>query len=388
MPYLDPDLTLDETQAAEQTIAGIADRIDGWQPAEGSPETAFGESVGMVLSAIATLVVDEERKDYAGFGLNILGIPRGAGEPARATSTWTFTAPGSYVIPDGSEVLFDLADGTPVAFATVGDFAATGGAAVGVPLVALEPGAAPNGLDGEGRDFESLPFVDTVVLDDPVSEGADAEELDAYLDRITDRARRLKAVPITVDDYAALALEHPSVARAMAVRLLDPADPPAPGDDPSTGGHITLFTHDAEGQANSTEVKDEVVALLYGENRPLAITVHAEDPTPNDLALAVSIRLERDADEDATVAAVEDALLSAYDPRTYSYDRAAPGLWRAPTTDEERTVRHYDVAHVADTVPGVAGVTAATVNGGTSVVMTGWAPLPNLVPPPVVTVVS
>ena len=385
---LDAELIRDETLLAEVIIAGIAERIPEWEPSEGSPEVDLSEAVALVLGAIAELVLDEERRAYEGFGANILGRPRGNGQVAYATSTWTFTAPGDYVIPDGSEVILDAADGTPWAFATVGDHAASGLEATGVQLVALEPGAGANGLEGEGREFEALAFVEAVELTSPASDGADPEELEAYLDVIADRARRLKVVPIDVDDYAAIPLDHPAVARCLAVRLLDPADPPAGSDPPDSQGHVTVFPVDVEGEPSSAPVKAEVIELLEGVDRPLAVTVHAESPTYTSLTLAVSIRLEVDADPDLTVAAVEAALEAAYDPAQFGRDERAPGLWRGPTSTAERTVWHYDVAHVADGVYGVAGVTAATVNGGASVLMTGWAPLPDLTGTPVVTVVT
>src|SRR3954466_10363716 len=118
--YIDPDLITDETAVAEAILAGIADRINAaldlaegedWQPQEGSPETHLAESVGIVLATGAALISDKERTDYAGFGELILGLARVAAEPAIGYTTWTFTeAPpigGSYLIPDGSELVMD-----------------------------------------------------------------------------------------------------------------------------------------------------------------------------------------------------------------------------------------------------------------------------------------
>jgi hypothetical protein len=112
--YLDPELITDETAVAEAILAGLADRIDsaldldedeGWQPQEGSPETHFAESVGIVIATAMALVNDKERTDYSGFGSLILGLDRIAAEPAVGYTTWTFNeAPGpgaSYLIPDG-----------------------------------------------------------------------------------------------------------------------------------------------------------------------------------------------------------------------------------------------------------------------------------------------
>src|SRR5262245_31585706 len=126
--YIDPELITDETAVAEGILAGIADRLnsalaleedEGWEPNEGQPETAFAEATGIVLATIAALVQETERQDYAGFGTLIVGVPRLEAEPAIGYSRWTFNAAGTFVIPDGSELVMDAPDGTPVGFATV-----------------------------------------------------------------------------------------------------------------------------------------------------------------------------------------------------------------------------------------------------------------------------
>lgn len=391
MTYIDPDLITDETATAEAILAGLADRIPGWEPAEGSPETEFGEALGVVIATVATMIVSRQRAEYEGFATRILNLPRGTAEPAHATATISVKdANGPYVIPDGFEFVMRLADGTPIALATVGEVTVPNGSteATGVPVVTLEPGAEANGLIGTASEFDAVPAVIGVELATAATDGADVEPVERYLPRVADRARRVKVVPITVDDYAALALDHPSVARCLAVKLLDPDNPPAPGADPSSGGHITVFPIDAAGQPVSPAVALEVQALLEGGDRPLAVTVHVEAPEYTPLTPAVEIRLEVGADEPTTIAAVQAAITAYSDKANWGLDETAPGRWRGPVSEVDRPVRHYDIAHVADNVFGVAGVVSATVNGGDEVELTGWAPLPDLTGPPVVTVAA
>lgn len=394
--YIDADLIDDETAVAEAILAGIADRlnaalgldpdVDGWVPDEGQPETHLAESVGIVLATACALVKDRERVNYQGFGALILGMDPLPAEPATAYATWTFNAVGDYVIPDGSELVLDAVDGTPVAFATVGDVVVSGAAAaVDVEVVAIEPGAIANGLVGPAREWEPLPFVTAVEITIAASGGADEQTTDAYLDAIARRARRMKVVPVVTDDYAEQALDNPSVARAVAVRLLDLT---APTDPPAAEGHVTIFAADVDGAAVSAAVKDELIADMQGEDRPLGVTVHIGGPTYTNVTLDVSVRIALDADEAVTVQAVVDALTARYNPASYGVDDSAPGRWRAPTTAAQRTITALDVANVAGDVQGVVGVTAATVNGGASVALDGWAPLPQLTAPPTVTVVA
>lgn len=390
--YIDAELINDETAVAEAVLAAIADRIDaalglaeeeGWVPGEGSPETAMAEAIGIVVGTAVSVVQEVERNDYAGFGELILNTPRESAEPATGFTRWDFNASGDYVIPDGSELVLDAPDGTPVAYATVGDTIVSGAFATDVEVVALEPGSIANGLVGFARDWEPLPFVTAVEMTTAPTGGTDPQTRDQYLEDVVRRARRMKLVPIVTDDYADTALDHPNVAAALAVRLLD-LD--APTDPPAAGGHVTVFVRGFAGEALSAPIKDEVEALMMGEDRPLSVTVHIGDPTTTNITIAVSIRLALGADHDATVAAVQAAIDAAFDPARYGIDDDAPGRWRAPGTTAERTVTAYDVAAIIDDLDGVDRVAAVTVNGGASAVLNGWAPLPNLTAPATVTV--
>lgn len=392
--YIDPELISDETAVAEAILAGIADRLnaalglseeEGWVPEEGQPETHLAESVGIVLATASALVKDQERTDYAGFGSLILGVDPLPAEQAVAYTRWDFTQPGDYLIPDGSELVLDTVDGTPVAFATVGDVLASGPSADDVQVVAVEPGGEANGLVGAAREWSPLPFVSGVEITIPASSGRDEQTRDEYLDAIVRRARRMKIVPVITDDYAEAALDNPSVARALAVRLLDLT---APTDPPAAAGHVSVFPVDAAGQPVLPAVKAALIADMMGADRPLAVTVHVGDPTYTALDIDVTIRLAVDADHDATVEAVQDALAARYSPATYGLEDDAVGRWRAPGTAAQRTVTAFDVADVVGDVTGVAGVVDATVNGAASVELDGWAPLPELVGVPTVTVVA
>lgn len=389
--YLDPELITDETASAEAVLAAIADHLnvklglagdDEWQPMDGSPETSIAEAVGIVLATAMSLIQDQERNDFAEFGDLILNTRRGSAEPAQVTGRWTFATGGQHFIPDGSETVIDTATNEPVAFATLGDVTFTG-TEVDIPMVAVEPGAITNGLTGLTREWEAIPYVSAVTFIGTSAGGADEEERDAYLEKIVRRARRMKLVPTVTDDYADTAIDHPSVDRAVAVRLLD-ADNPT--DPPSTPGHVTVYVVGAAGANLSAQIKGEVLESMTAEDRPLSVTPHIEDPTRTDVTIAVSVRLTVGADEDATVAAIQAAIELAYSEANYGRDLTAPGRWRAPRSVAERTINAYDVAASIDDLLGIAKIETVTVNGGSSVTLNGWAPLPNLTGPATVTV--
>jgi len=391
--YIDPDLITDETAVAEALLAGMADRLDsalslpedeGWEPNEGSPETAFAEAVGIITATIAALVQDDERDDYEGFGELILRVSRMSAEPAIGFALWSFNQAGTFIIPDGSECVLDAPDGTPVGFATVGDVTSTGNEAVDVRMIALEPGEIGNGLSGAARDWEPLPFVSGVTMTTMSQGGTDEETRDSYLDRVVRRANRLKDVPIVTDDYADAAIDVPGVARAVAVRLLNND---APTDPPAAAGHVTIFVADEDGNEPPPEVQAAVVAEMMGTDRPLAVIAHVDGPQYTNITVRADIRLRVGADHDATVAACQDALSTAFSKATYGLDDNAPGRWLPPRSSAERVITEYDVSAAVDDVDGVRNVVLAQVNGASSATLTGWAPLPNLTATPTVNVV-
>lgn len=385
MTYIDPDIIADETSVAEAILAGIADRIPGWEPAEGSPETAMGESQAVVTATIATLIKDEARDTYSGFGARILNLPRGSAGVASAMTAWTLSAnPDGFTIPAGSELVMESPlTGELVAFATVGDrfVAALALVASNVPVTALEPGETPNDAVGAAVEFEDVSSGTASVADVSMtigaSGGSEEEDLDEYVAKVADRARRLRAIPVTTEDFAAFALDIPEVAAAVAINWLDPAAPPAPGVEPNSLGHVTVIARDASGNAISGAATAALAASYTTEDRPLAVQVHLADPETTDVAFFVRVRLEPGANVAEVVPNVQAALTAYGSKATWLIDKSLPWRWRKPATID-RPIREYDLSTVAAAVPGVAGVLEATINGVEEVDLPGWAGLPNL----------
>jgi hypothetical protein len=392
--YIDPELMTDETSVAEAILAGTADRIDsaldltadeGWEPAEGSPETSMAEAVGIIAATALSMVLDQERREFAAFGEIVLGMEREHAEPAIGYSRWDFSPPGTYEIPDGSEMTLVAPNGQPVAYATVGDVTATGASATDVQVVALEPGSVANGLLGDAIDWEAIPFVVGVEMTTAPTGGTDEQTPEDYLDKVTRRARRMKTVPIVTDDYADAALDHPSVAAALAVRHLNNEAYPGP---PASEGYVKLFLRGPTGLGVPSGVKAEVIEMMAGADRPLGVTVTVGDPELVSINITVSVRLKIGTDEAAAVEAVQAAITNAYNPAGYAFDPSYPGNWKPPTTFVDRLITQFDVAALIDDLEGVDKVTDVSINGDTDVSLTGWAPLPVMNVDPVVLVVS
>lgn len=384
MTYIDPDLIVDEGTTAEAILAAIADQIPGWEPSEGHVETSLAEALAVVSSTIAVLLRDEARDAFSGFGEAILGVPRRTAEIAQAFSTWAAADDVGYSIPDGSQFVMDGPGGVRIGFATVGPAVIPNGqtSVANVRVVALEPGAIANGLTGAAAAIDPIPGIVGVTLTTETAGGADDEPIAEYADRLADRARRLRTVPVTADDYAAIALDVAGVERAIAVNLLDPANPPAGEDPPASGGHITVYPIDEDGDPVAQPVADAVEALLMGDERPLNVTVHVAEPTYTEVDVDVEVRLEADASEVEMEPLIAAAIAEHLSPATWARDDDAPGRWRQPPTASDLQVRDYEIAYVVRSVPGVERVLSLTVDEaggstpGPTLDLDGFAPLP------------
>jgi hypothetical protein len=357
--YIDPDLIGDETTVAEAILAAVADQIDGWEAHEGSVETSLAEAFGVALATAITTLKDEAATAYGAMGELVLGVTRDAPEAATVRATWTRTPGvlGDVSVPAGTEVTATTSDGLEVVFAVVDDYALAAGIDTlpDVELVAVEPGPGSNDASGDARQEELVQFAQTVTLQGLSTGGTDEEDLTAWLDRLRDRGTRMRALPITPEDYAAMATDTAGVARAFAVNRYNPATPATP-----TNGHLGLFAVGADGLALPSTVATALTADVTGIDRPLNVAVHVLAPAYVDVTVTITVVAEPTADTVALSAAVVAAVRALIDPATWEADARAPGGWAAePTT----TLSAYRVAQAAAAVDGVRQVTAVSLNG-------------------------
>lgn len=380
MGYLDPDVLRDEVGAADAVLTELAQRLPEWEAHEGSVETSLAEAVGVVAATIAELLADEARSVYEGFAWNILGLQRQPAAPSAASATFTMSDTSGRTIPAGTLVTVKAADGSPVTFGTVGDWMADTGqvSLPGVPVTSLDAGAETNGISGDAFLETGVPGVASATIPTPSSGGADEEDQAAFLDRVAVRARMLRVLPITAGDYASLALDHPSVARALAVNLLDASSPPVWPAAPAAGGHVTVYVIDQAGLALSSTSMLEVKALLEAPGRVSNVVVHVAAPAYVAIDVAMSVWPSHGFTPSDAQAAAVLAAQTYLSPAMWAYDAAAPGLWSLPALASEREVTAIGVAHHVAQQPAVGGVATCTVGGGASVPLAGYAVLPTV----------
>lgn len=381
MTYISPDIIDDETQVAEATLAGVADRIDGWAPAEGGLATPVCEATAIAIATAVSVLKATVLDAYLGFGTRILNLPRTPATLATAVSTWTVVADALTELPAGSEVdvlLIDGTTGTMVVSETV-TVPAAATTVTGVVLEAIESGPDYNGATNPATP--SLVGVTAVSIDAPAANGADAQDPDDYVNTIADRATRLHAVPISPSDHAAFATDVAAVGRAVALNRYDPSFPLA--DSP---GHMGLVMVHADGSDLSGPEEDEVQAYFDSIERALNVTLHMLSPARVSVAVAATVVSDGTIDDDVLEASVVAAIVAASSPANWDADADEPGGFKkAQARHTELTV--FDISAAIDDLEGLAAVTDVTLNGDTDpIALPAPVSLPELSGAPTVTI--
>lgn len=385
MAYIDPAIAADETTVAQDILTAIATMIPGWAPSEGHPATAQAEATGIALGTAVQALIQTAKDTYGYWGQNILSLPKIPAGVATSTITVTLTAdqqPAGLTIDAGAEVDAATGDGTVVILVTVATVTIPPGAGSlsGIKVAAVEAGPDSNGAAGAAT--MNLTGVSTVTLDAPTDGGSDEETDDAYAARLASRTPRIKVLPITVADYAALATDVPGVARAKPINRYDPGNPGA-----DSAGHLTLACLQPDGSVLSDDLKSTLAAYLLGTERPLSVTLHTIDPLEVDVTITATIQLSQAsvddygqpilADPDDTTAAAEAAVEQGLDKSAWDADSTAPGGW-ALVTSTELTV--FDIAAMIGQVPGVKHVESVSINGSPDpVALPAPVSIPNLI---------
>lgn len=373
MSYLTPDIINDEVTVAEGILAAIADRIPEWQPAEGHVETVIAETVAIAIATAVTALHDQAQDSYMGFGERILELPRIAASVASTTATFTLDTLDGMTIPAGTEVVATTSEDVEVTFVTVEDVEIAPGvlSAPGVDIVAIEAGPDFNGAMGEAStDLDNVALIE---LDAPAGGGRDEEPIEDYISRLVDRARRLRALPITPADYAAFALDVPGIGRCIAINRFDPGASSGSGDDNDDApGHLTLIPVTAAGEAVSPTVEQALLDYIDAIEKVINVVVHVAAPQFVSIDIDLELRLEPDADPEI-LATAESAIRARLDRATFDADPEQPGGW-TETRSPEITI--FDAAAAVDDLPGIAAVTDAAVNGAERVALPGPVSLP------------
>lgn len=319
--YIAPDVETDQDAISEQVFTALTVRTPGWQAHDGNLEVWLTEAWAAVAAEIRALCRDVPASIFETYGQQVLGIPPKIALGATATARFTAQDALGYTLDPGTQFALARSGNDLVAFATLqeGDIA-PGATTVDVPCAAVLPGADANGLSGVGQMLDPVAWVDSVAVATATSQGQDAELPQDYLDRLTNLLRMVALRPILPQDFAILALQHDSVARAVALNLYDPAD--GSWDNERT---VTLVLTDDQGQPVASDAKQQVIDQLEAL-REVNWVVHVIDATyvPVDVDFAVTAYAGQNAD--TVLAACVGSLQMALSPVNFRLGEASPSM--------------------------------------------------------------
>lgn len=382
MPYESPELSTDPDEVSARILDNLAERLPGWEPVEGAPEVALALEIGRETAATNDRLVEVISLAFAAIGETVFGVAARQATAASLLVRLDVTGP-SVVVPAGLTVVGVTATGVEAAYELLEEVTAPatlGTTTVDVTMVALEPGAAGNGVPA-AEDLAVITATATVTGATTLTAsagGVNDEALADYLDRFADFASTLRPGGVRGTDLALLARSVPGVHRALGLDLYDPANPDTPAERTATVVLVDL-------NGNPVDVATAAAAQALLElTREVNFVFHLADPTYTAVSVAYSAITELGADKPTVAANITTAVAGYLSPATWGTTELDDQAWTGANT-----VRYLDLARAISTVPGVLSVTSLTLDGDTTdVTLAGVAPLPAAVGPGGSTVVG
>jgi hypothetical protein len=362
--YVNAPIPQDPEEIEAEVVAYLQANVPGWQPAEGNLDYWIIRAFCQRAAVIGESVTDVLRGIFRYFGAKLAGIPPLEATTASGLTTWTVLPADLYrAIPEGEPIAFSGLDGEDVIFQTTAEAIIAPGQTevTGVPVSALNPGAASSEIVGEGDMLGDLDYAVSVVLEGPTGGGQDAEPDDVYLDRLAEELALMSPRWIRAREAAVIAKRVAEVERALAIDNFD-----ATGYNAATGtggtddveGVMALCPINAAGDFVSTGGQTAVLEALI-RTAGVNCDVHLIAPTYTNVAALFGITVWEDFDAAAVLANAE-AAVEAY---------LSAAHWGQPDYGERRRwvpeniVRYLEVAQVIQSVEGVRYVDSLTLNG-------------------------
>lgn len=321
-PIFDP-IETDPATLEQQAIDWMQSRWPNWDPNDGGLVAWLIGNFAQMIAEARDVASDVPPAIFYYFGNTILGLPPTPATFATAQSTWNFSSnPAGRTIPAGTTVTLAGPDDVPITFETVADVVVASPTlstpAGAVTLRALESGTDANNLGGVGVQaqlIDPLAFVTTAVLTSATAGGADIEDIDAYLGRLSARLTLLTPRPILPRDFELLAVDLAEQA-GESVRALG-----LDGYDPVTLTFnnervMTVAIINADTGANAAGATKTAVQTGLDAQREVNFIVNVIDPTLNTFDVTYTIKVLPDYDATQTVADVTANIRAYLNPVT------------------------------------------------------------------------
>jgi len=314
----------------ENTVPG------GFTAAPANLDTLIVEAVSEEAAVAADVASDATDAVFRAFG-PIAGLPSLEAVGATLVATFTFVgaAPGGgYTLPSNTTIALRDADNTLRAFTLPVDVVALPGAtSAGSVMYALEDGSASNGLSGAAELITAPAFVASASVAVASEGGADAENDETYLNRLSETLTLSSPRPILPNDFAVLSRTIPGVYRASAVDGLKPASTsgaiPTPSGAESTGNSrmVTIAVTDVAGADPGGTVRQAVADYLASE-REINFVPYVVPALYRAVAVTATVKVWPGVDTVTAAAETEAAIRSFLSPATYAGGPTSdPTVW-------------------------------------------------------------
>lgn len=368
----DPDTLFQEAVERMQQI------WPDWRPEPGNPETVMFLAWAFMFSELAALAASMPERAFQQAGQTLFSLPPQEATQAQGVSTWKAIDNKGHEIKAGTQITVEVTGDRFVGFEVLNtviiDPGETETAAGEVQIRAVESGTEGNEIGGVADPVEALDWIDEIVLVGETSGGEDAETTEEYSNRLRKELRLLGPRPIIPIDFEIRALNHPAVARSLAI---DGWDPETETDENER--MIALATIDAAGLGSVAKVKEEIDADLQSK-REVNFIVNMIDPTYTKVNVSLEAQPIPGFSKEQVKLALEEALDSYFDPAKWGLptfgDPSLGGGWR-----KLDKVRLNDVVAVAEAVLSVDFTKNVKISKGVAepkaedVVLDGAAPL-------------
>lgn len=349
MPFDPPDIETDEDAVTDRLLAGMAERMEGWEAIEAAPEVALAEELGREIAVLNQTTIEVLNLAIAGIGETAFGFPAFDGVAAQIEVDITLNQAGT-IVPSGFTVVGVNDNGDEVAFELAADMGAAE-TTVHATLTAIESGNIGNGVPaGPLTVLTATSNVVDVTATAASTNGADPESIDVYLDRLVDYLNTLRPGGVRAEDLAALARSVPGVYRAIGADLFDPANPGVPAERTAT-----VFVVDDTGHP-VTEAASAQLQQVLEDAREVNFVIHVEPPDYTPVHIVFTAIAE-----------------AGYDPAQVEVEVRAALVdwltqWGITAADEQAwvskpAVRLLEASQVAGSVEGLAYLTELTING-------------------------
>ncbi|MCU1588787.1 MAG: hypothetical protein JWP11_43 [Frankiales bacterium] len=344
-------------------VASMQIQFPDWVPIEGHTEVVLLEAVAEEIWRLEQAANRVPPATFEGI-VRLLGLVRDPGTGPVMPVRFNAADALGHTIPVGTRLRFTSTDGlTVLDLVTDADAGIAVGATFGVTTAtATSPTATLNGgTTGTIIPVDTLPYIDSIVLNGAITSGRDAETSTAYLNRGANRLTRLTSTLVHGDQFATAAEDDPAVVRAHGVDLFNSdAGSGVPGDHP---GHVTVLVSGPAGAALSAPEKTALQATLAAEAL-VNLGVHIANSTITTVAVTADLKRTPTAVAADVITAAQAALTAFLNPDTWPYGRVVYRndlislLDQVPGVDVPLTL----TAPAADVTPGgVAGLVRAGV---------------------------